>query len=98
MVGEEEPGPVTASDFQEMPQSPFEGTGLGAVARECAQQPLETRLDLGRVGLLRVVENVGRLVDPTVSDANGRPEGGRFRQRLIENGFQAAELFGRAPF
>lgn len=98
MVGEEESGPVTASDFQEMPQSPFERTGLGATARKCAQQPLEARLDLCPVELLRVVENVGRLVDPTVSDANGRPEGSCFRQRPVENDFQASELFGRAPF
>jgi hypothetical protein len=65
-IAGEESWPVTPGDLTEVPQRWGKRAGRGLVPRHRAQESPEATLHRQRLALVRVAEDVGRLMDPAI--------------------------------
>ena len=68
-----EPWPVTTGDLTEVPQRRCKRAGRSLVSRHRAQESPEAPLHRQRLALVRVAEDVGDLMDPSIPHTDVGP-------------------------
>lgn len=98
LITVKEPRPVAARDLDEMDDGLFQLPGLLPMARHGAEKAGKAFPNVFAGGLLRIVQNLRRFVDPSESNSYTRPQRSRFAQSTINQVLQAREFFREPLF